>query len=116
MILLLRKVILKSWRILAFCVFMVWEIIRSSLQVAHAVVSVTSRIKPGVILFPLDAATDSEIFILANTITLTPGTITIDVSDDRKFLYIHALFIDDAVAFRSVIKRGFERRILEFLR
>jgi multicomponent Na+:H+ antiporter subunit E len=72
---------------------------------------------PGVIAVPLDARTDAEITLLANLITLTPGTLSIDVSADRKVLYIHTMDLgDDPVRFRREIKEGFERRLLEVMR
>jgi multicomponent Na+:H+ antiporter subunit E len=49
-------------------------------------------------------------------ISLTPGTLSLDVSADRKILYIHAMYIDDVNAVRRKIKDGFERRVLEVLR
>lgn len=48
--------------------------------------------KPGVIALPLSARTEMEITLVANLISLTPGTLSLDVSDDRKVLYIHAMF------------------------
>jgi len=53
---------------------------------------------------------------LANLITLTPGTLSLDVSDDRKVLYVHAMYINDREQFVQSIKQGFERRLLEILR
>jgi multicomponent Na+:H+ antiporter subunit E len=74
--------------------------------------------RPGVIAIPLNARTDVEITLLANLITLTPGTLSLDVSADRSVLYIHVMYIDndDIDAVRRKIKEGFERRILEVLR
>jgi len=73
---------------------------------------------PGVIAIPLDARTDAEIAMLANLITLTPGSVSLDLSEDRSLLYIHAMYIDggDVEAYRRSIKEGLERRVLELLR
>jgi multicomponent Na+:H+ antiporter subunit E len=74
--------------------------------------------RPGVVAIPLDARTDAEITLLANLITLTPGTLSLDVSSDRRMLYIHVMYIDndDLEEVRRKIKAGFERRVLEVLR
>jgi multicomponent Na+:H+ antiporter subunit E len=74
--------------------------------------------RPGIIAIPLDARTDLEITLLANLITLTPGTLSLDVSADRRVLYVHVMYIDndDIEAVRRSIKDGFERRVLEVLR
>jgi multicomponent Na+:H+ antiporter subunit E len=65
---------------------------------------------------PLDARTDAEIVLLANLITLTPGTLSLDLSDDRTVLYVHAMYLTDPDELRREIKEGFERRVLEVLR
>jgi multicomponent Na+:H+ antiporter subunit E len=72
--------------------------------------------RPGVIAIPLDAQTDIEITVLANLISLTPGTLSLDVSADRQTLYIHTMYLDDPEAARRGIKRGFERRVLAVTR
>ena len=65
---------------------------------------------------PLDATTDAEIALLANLVTLTPGTLSLDVSADRRVLYVHGMFVDDPDELRRAVKQGFERRVLELLR
>ena len=72
--------------------------------------------RPGIIAVPLDAKTDVEITLLANLVSLTPGTISLDVSDDRSVLYVHAMFVEDPQRLCQEIKSGFERRILDLLR
>jgi multicomponent Na+:H+ antiporter subunit E len=58
---------------------------------------------------------DAAIMLLANLISLTPGTLSVDVSPDRRSLLIHAMFADDEQAVIDSIKTGVERRILELL-
>ncbi|MFA7626264.1 MAG: Na+/H+ antiporter subunit E, partial [Candidatus Kapaibacterium sp.] len=64
----------------------------------------------------LDAETDSEITLLANIITLTPGTLSIDLSEDRKKLYVHAMYIQDIEKTKYELKNEFEKRLLEVMR
>jgi multicomponent Na+:H+ antiporter subunit E len=71
--------------------------------------------RPGVIGIPLRARTDLEITVLANLITMTPGTLSLDVSPDRRTLYIHAMYIHDPEALRRDIQDNLERRVLELL-
>lgn len=99
-----------------FLVFFVKEIVASNLLVAREVLSPRPRRRPGVVAVPLDAKTDAEITLLANVVTLTPGTLSLDVSPDRSTLYVHTMFLDSPEALRRDIKEGFERRILELLR
>ena len=71
--------------------------------------------RPGVIGIPIRAKTDLEITILANLITMTPGTLSLDISPDRRTLYIHAMYIHDPGALRKDIQENLERRVLELL-
>jgi len=77
-----------------------------------------SYVCPGVVAIPLDARTDVEITLLANLITLTPGSVSLDLSEDRRVLYVHAMYIvdGDVDAYRRSVKEGLERRVLELLR
>lgn len=103
----------KVRRTLGLGAFFAWELLLANLRIAYEVVTPTHHMKPGVVAVPLDVETDAEITLLANLITLTPGTLSLDVSNDRRVLYIHAMYIDDVESFRRSIKEGFERRIRE---
>ena len=84
----------------------------------RAPLAAESYVCPGVVAIPLDARTDAEIVLLANLITLTPGSVSLDLSEDRRVLYVHAMYIDggDVEAYRRSVKEGLERRVLELLR
>jgi multicomponent Na+:H+ antiporter subunit E len=71
---------------------------------------------PGIVAIPLKAKTDLEITLLSNIITMTPGTLALDVSDDNQFLFVHSMYIKSKEDFIHDIKDGFERRLLEILR
>ncbi|MCG8349308.1 MAG: Na+/H+ antiporter subunit E, partial [Chloroflexales bacterium] len=91
-----------------------WEIIVANLNVARTVLfTPRAKLRPGIIAVPLDVTSDVEITMLANIITLTPGTLSLDVSDDRKVLYVHAIDVGDPDTFRQSIKGGLERAVRE---
>lgn len=106
----------KVIRIFEFLVFFLWELLLANLRVAYDVVTPTFHMRPGILAMPLDAKTDFEIMLLANLISLTPGTLSLDVSADRRFLYIHAMYIRDAEEEKLKLKNGFEQRLLRVLR
>jgi multicomponent Na+:H+ antiporter subunit E len=106
----------KLWRIIGFFFYFLKEMVVSSLRVAYDVVTPPIYSRPGVIKVPIEARTDLEITLLANLITLTPGTLTLDVAPDRKSLYVHAMFAGDPEKVRAEIKNGMERRLLELMR
>jgi len=101
---------------LRFAGFFLWQLLLSNLRVAYDVVTPHLYMQPGIVAVPLDARTDQEITLLANLITLTPGTLSLDVSEDRSVLYVHAMFVDNPDNVRAMIKNGFERRLLELIR
>lgn len=103
-------------RLIAFTGFYLWELLKSNAIIAYDVLTPTHHMKPGVIAIPLEAKTDLEITVLANLITMTPGTLSLDVSGDRRTLFVHAMYIDDPDMLRREIKENFERRVLDLLR
>lgn len=94
----------------------VYELILSAWRVATIVMRPKIELEPGIIAFPLTVDTDFEITMLANLITLTPGTLSVDVSEDRKTLFIHCIDVPDPQATIDDIKNGFERKIMEAFR
>lgn len=92
------------------------ELILSNLNVLKHVLKPKLDIKPGIFALPTELEKDWEIMLLANLITLTPGTLTVDVSDNNKILYIHAVNIDDVKESVDSIKNTFEQAIMEVSR
>jgi multicomponent Na+:H+ antiporter subunit E len=103
----------KARLVFSFTFFFLWEMVKANLRVAYEVITPHYTMSPGVVAVPLDATSDAEITLLANLITLTPGTLSLDVSTDRQTLYVHVMFVTDAESFRRQIKEGFERRVME---
>ncbi len=106
----------KMQQALSFTAFFVWELLLANLRVAADVLTPRFHMQPRVIAVPLDAYTDVEITLLANLITLTPGTLSLDVSSDRHVLYVHAMYAVDVRAAVHELKNGLERRLLVLLR
>jgi multicomponent Na+:H+ antiporter subunit E len=102
-------------KILMFALFFLRELLKANLRVAWDVVTPTHHMRPAVIAVPLDARTEGEIALVANLISLTPGTLTLDISSDHKVLYIHVMYLDDLDEVRAQIK-DFEARVLALLR
>lgn len=103
----------RSFRVASLAWLFFVELAKSAWKVAVMVVSPKVDIKPGIFAYPLTVTRDFEITLLANLITLTPGTLSVDVSEDRKTLYVHAIDCSDPEAARRDIADGFERKIRE---
>ena len=96
--------------------YFIKELVISNLRVLWDVITPEHINRPGIIGIPLTAKTDLEIFVVASLITLTPGTLSVDLSEDRETLFVHVMFLDDVEKARADIKNGLERRILEVMR
>lgn len=98
----------RARRVISLIILFVYELILSAWRVAILVLSPKIDITPGIFAYPLQVDRDFEITLLANLITLTPGTLSVDVSEDRKTLFIHALDCSDPDQLRADIAEGFE--------
>lgn len=99
--------------IVSLVAYFLFELVVSSVRVAWYVLAPWKRSCPGLIAVPLEPASDTAVAVLANLVSLTPGSLSVDVSDDRRVLLVHAMFVDDPDEERRTIKRGMERRVLE---
>ena len=102
-------------RVFGLAAYFVWDLVRANLRLALDVATPRYNMKPGILAVPLDATTDSEILLLAMLINLTPGSVALDVSPDRKVMYVHVMYISTPDRARQDIKTGFERRVLDVL-
>ena len=102
-------------RILGLAAYFFWELIKANLRLALDVATPRYHMKPGIIALPLDATRDGEILLLSMLINTTPGSVALDVSPDRKTLYVHVMYMNTPDAAREEIKQGFERRVLGVL-
>ncbi|WP_419833434.1 Na+/H+ antiporter subunit E [Endozoicomonas atrinae] len=106
----------KFWAALKLLAVFLYKLLTSSLQVVWDVITPTHLSHPAIINVPLEVESDFEIMLLANIVSLTPGSLSLDVSEDRKYLVIHAMFSQDEQSVIDDIKETLERRILEVTR
>jgi multicomponent Na+:H+ antiporter subunit E len=92
------------------------ELLLSNIAVLKVIIKPKLDIQPGIFALPTVLKKDWEITLLSSLITLTPGTLVVDISDDNRTLYIHAMDASDAEAAISSIKNTFEKAILEVSR
>ena len=100
-------------RLLGFVVVVLYDIVVANVSVAIKVLGPLRSIRPGFVELPLELEDDFAIALLASTISLTPGTVSADVSPDRRTLLIHGLDVDDAAALVAEIKQRYERPLKE---
>jgi multicomponent Na+:H+ antiporter subunit E len=102
-------------RVFGLAAYFFWELVKANLRLALDVATPRYNMKPGIIAVPLDATRDAEILLLSMLINTTPGSVALDVSPDRKTLYVHVMYMHTADAAREELKQGFERRVLGVL-
>lgn len=107
----LLRILGKLEAIVLVTVFFLYEVVLANLRVAFDVLTLQHFMRPGIVAIPLEARTDLEIALLANLISLTPGTLSLDVSSDRKFLFVHAMYLSDPGSFKR-----FESLLLKAIR
>ena len=95
----------------ALTAFFIRELLRANIRVARDVMRPHSTLRPAVVAVPLAVTEDREILLLSMLINITPGSVTIDLADDRRTLFVHVMHMDDPDATRREIKDGFERRV-----
>jgi multicomponent Na+:H+ antiporter subunit E len=103
-------------RWLRFGLFLLRELTVSSLRVVYDILTRGHGMRPAIIAIPLDLKSDLEITLLAHLISLTPGSLSLDVSPERDVLFIHAMYVDDVEEFRRRIKERMEHQVREVLR
>jgi multicomponent Na+:H+ antiporter subunit E len=91
--------------------FFAWQLILANIRVAADVLRPRTAIRPAVVAIPLDVTSDGEILLLSMLINITPGSVTIDLADDRQTLYVHVMHMKTPDETRREIKDGFERRV-----
>ncbi len=103
----------RAYRVGRLALFFLYELLISSLRVAWDVVTPQDLSSPRILEMPLDVESDIEILLVTNLISLTPGTLSLDVTGDRKTLIVHAMFAEDPDALIAELKHGMERMVKE---
>lgn len=101
------------WPLIQLCFIFIYELVVANLSVLVKAFSPKLNIKPGIIKVPIDIEGAFWITTLANMVTLTPGTLTVEVAPDNKYFYVHCLNIDNEAETIASIKDTFEKKILE---
>lgn len=106
----------RAWLAIRFFIYFIWELIIANLRIAIYTLSPLSNLRPGILAIELEEMSDIEITVLGCLITLTPGTLTLDVSDDKRVMFVHFMHLDDPDRMRHDVFGHFTRRLLEVMR
>lgn len=103
-------------KLISFTVFVLYQIIKSNIQTFIESLYPKSKLSPAILKVPLDVESDGEITFFSHLLNITPGTLVIDISDDKKALFVHVVHCEDKEAYIRQIKEVFEKRVLELTR
>lgn len=103
----------RVWALVKLMMLFIIELIKANIDVAKVVLRPKANHKPGIVAVQTNLETNVEITLLAALISLTPGTVSMDFSDDSKTIYIHALDVPNKDEFIADIHHSFERAIME---
>ncbi|MFS0780344.1 Na+/H+ antiporter subunit E [Bacillus sp. 1P06AnD] len=108
--------LVRIWAVVKLIFIFFKELILSNIAVLKVILRPKLDMNPGIFALKTELKSDWEITLLANLITLTPGTLVVDVSDDNSTLYVHAMDIQDVQDEIDGIKNTFEKAIMEVSR
>ncbi|MFC7320959.1 Na+/H+ antiporter subunit E [Halobacillus campisalis] len=106
----------RVFSVIKLILLFVRELLLSNIDIVKLVYKPKLDMKPGIFELPIDLKSNWEITLLANLISLTPGTLSLDVSEDYSKIYVHAMDIRDVEASVTEIKETFEKAIMEVTR
>lgn len=103
-------------KILLFILFFFYDMIKANIDVTREILRPKFKMSPGIVAFEHRLKTDFEITMLVNVIALTPGTMVLKISDDRKYIFIHSLYLKDKEKFIERLRNGLESKLIEIIR
>lgn len=106
-----RRFVVRIFDLLLFILFYLKELIISSSILAYDVVRPRKSFKHGIVAVPIDIKSDTALLALINLVSMTPGSLVVDLTRDKKTLYVHSMYLEDPEEFKRKLKHDFERRI-----
>jgi multicomponent K+:H+ antiporter subunit E len=106
----------KPWLAIRYVLMVMWDILVANFEVALLIIGPIKKLQPGFVAVPIEVNSELGITILASTVSLTPGTVSTEVSKDRAWLYVHSLHLEDEAELIESIKLRYERPIKEIFR
>ncbi len=103
-------------KIIMFIFSFFYDMLKANIEVTREIMTPRLNMTPGIIAYEHCLVTDFEIMMLTNLIALTPGTMVLKISDDKKILYIHGLYVKDKEKFIEKVRSGLEKKLTEILR
>lgn len=111
-----RFYIVRVWAIFKLITLLFKELVRASIEVIRQIIKPKLDIRPGIFTYKTQLSSDWEVTLLCLLISLTPGSLPLEISGNQRKLFIHALDIKDEQKMRDDIQNTFEKAIMEVTR
>jgi len=108
----LIKLFVRFLRLMAFIVYYFYELVKSSLYIAWDIITPGDSTRPGIVEVEIDLKTDIGLIALANLISMTPGSLTMELTPDKKKLYVHVMYLNPNEDFAQKLKNDLEKKIM----
>lgn len=92
-------------------VFYLWEVLKSNLNIAYEILTPTHHMKPAIISVDVSKLTERQLLVAANMISMTPGTLSLNVTDDQHFLQIHSMYVEDPKAAATELQEKYFTKV-----
>ncbi|HOI88317.1 MAG TPA: Na+/H+ antiporter subunit E [Lentimicrobium sp.] len=109
----LKKIIENTFDFFIFLLFYLKEMVKANLLLARDILSPRMKISPAIVKIPIRASSGIQLLALFNLITMTPGSLCLDIDADKTHIYVHGLYVKDRDSFEKEIREGMEKRIME---
>lgn len=103
----------KPWLAVRYVLMVMKDILTANVEVALLIIGPIKKLEPGFVAIPININSDLGITILASTVSLTPGTVSAEVSKDKAWLYVHALHVGNEAELIASIKQRYEAPVKE---
>jgi multicomponent Na+:H+ antiporter subunit E len=97
----MSRVLTRLWRLPALAIWATGAIAQASMQVARDIIAPSAKLKPGIVIVPVYLTTATQLAVWVSLINLTPGTLTVEVSDDLDEAWVHSLYAGDPEALKQ---------------
>jgi multicomponent Na+:H+ antiporter subunit E len=107
---------MKPFQAIHFICYYLKELVLANIQLARHILGPQVSLEPGFLRVELKTRNSQELLLFANLITMTPGTMAVEVSEDQRWIYIHTLFAKDLEKVRRDLYENLQGRVIRLLR
>jgi multicomponent Na+:H+ antiporter subunit E len=102
---------IRLFRLLLFIIFYFKELLLSGVLLARDIIRPKKTFTHGIIRIGIDISSPTALMTMVNLVSMTPGSLIIELTPDHRYLYVHVMYLEDPERFESDLKNKFEKKI-----